>query len=594
MNSFALLPGEADSGQNHPDPASAHALSASASLPTHSGSPAVPEGATTTPGYSPTVLPPSSSSAVAPPLIMQKKHSEDWERKRYERQVENATKVFIDMRFSSNFEEPDKCEEQTALLKESTGRSVSDILNDQRACEEPSYKNLTELGVPCMCTCVCIGTFNALRTCFCASAAKGKEVRNNQICLGFKFDIFSLMCLIALVQQGQNNFSDVISTVSYCFTLTFEFLICIICLSEHWPQIRNCFPKWILSTKPAKQETEMRPKVQPQPQFSPFDPVLWEYSVPFLVHFQKTFSSERRVFNHKIPAAFSPALLLTRSAANILVIISTIIFRFAGMSFNSKMFNLPEPRWNLPFNPNPTSWGVATEVAICDAVAVPKLTYMFSGAVQWNHEIIHTPMLLNFFIVFFMALSVKSFSLTKKSIEALQNVGHELKRHKLKYHNGGANEENAYSLWLTINDCWVEDMVSSNDNFLSQMMGFQDVELDHSSGTLKPAENKSAPAKRLFILSLIPLLLASIVPVSYALSKNPALTWKLGTSCATEQPCLNLFSASVMGRCNAASNTTVWDGDYYSSCMKCDILIRGSFNKPAYYFIQIFSEFHHI
>jgi hypothetical protein len=56
---------------------------------------------------------------------------------------------------------------------------------------------------------------------------------------------------------------------------------------------------------------------------------------------------------------------------------------------------------------------------------------------------------------------------------------------------------------------------------------------------------------------------------------------------------LNLFSASVMGRCNAASNTTVWDGNYYNSCIKCDILIRGSFNKPAYYFIQIFSEFHH-
>ena len=291
---------------------------------------------------------------------MQKKHSDDWEKKRSERQVENATKVFLDMRFSSNFEQQDKCEEQTALLKESTGRSVSDILKDQRACTDPSYKNFTELGVPCICTCLCIGTFNALRsgTCVCASAAKGTEERKNQICLGLKFDIFSLMCLIALVQQGQNNFSDVISTVSYCFTLTFEFLICIICLSEHWPehwpQIRNCFPKWILSTKPAKQATEMHPVAQPQPLFSPFSPVLWEYSVPFLVHFQKTFSSERRVFNHEIPAAFSPALLFTRSAANILVIISTIIFRFAGMSYNSKMFNLPEPRWNLPFNPNPT------------------------------------------------------------------------------------------------------------------------------------------------------------------------------------------------------------------------------------------------
>jgi hypothetical protein len=496
--------------------------------------PALPGSTVRAPNSS---LGPPGVTLQAPALIMQKKHSDDWEKKRSERQVENATKVFLDMRFSSNFEQQDKCEEQTALLKESTGRSVSDILKDQRACTDPSYKNFTELGVPCICTCLCIGTFNALRsgTCVCASAAKGTEERKNQICLGLKFDMFSLMCLIALVQQGQNNFSDVISTVSYCFTLTFEFLICLICLSEHWPehwpQIRNCFPKWILSTKPAKQATEMRPVAQPQPQFSPFSPVLWEYSVPFLVHFQKTFSPERRVFNHEIPAAFSPALLFTRSAANILVIISTIIFRFAGMSYNSKMFNLPEPRWNLPFNPNPTDWGVATEAAICEALAVPKMTYFVNGAIQWNHEMIHTPMLLNVFIVFYMALSVKSFSLTRKSIATLENVGHELKRHKLTYHNGGANEENAYSLWLAINDFWVEDMVSSNNDFLSQMMGFQDVELDHSSGALKPKEQKSAPAKRLFILSLIPLLLASICPIAYALSKNPEMSPKLGIPC---------------------------------------------------------------
>jgi hypothetical protein len=282
--------------------------------------------------------------------------------------------------------------------------------------------------------------------------------------------------------------------------------------------------------------------------------------------------------------------LFTRSASNILIIISTIILRVSAMSYNAKMFNLPEPTWNLPFNPNPPIGQAATEAAVCEAVARPQIFYPHNGIFQDNFEMIHTPMLLNLFIVLYMAASVKSFSLKRNSIETLENVGHELKQHKLMYHNGGASES-SFSLWLAINDVWVEDLVENAD-FLSQMMGFQDVDLDHSSGELKRRTVKSVAAKRLLILSLIPLLLALIVPVTYALVKNPVTGKRLGIPCL-EQSCLNLFSASVMGRCDTASNTTVWNTEgYYYGCLRCAILVHGSFSKAAYYFIQIFSEFY--
>jgi hypothetical protein len=522
--------------------------------------------------------------------------SHDAEQKRserFKRQVENANKVFLDMHFSCNFEQQveGKYEEQMKLLEDTTGRSVSDTIEDLRASDNPSYKNISEIGVPCVCTCCCAGLFNTLRPCLpCEFDKEPSEQRKNQICLGLKFDIFSLMVLIALIQQGQNNASDFISVLSYSFTLTCEFLVCLICLSERFPLIGKLFPEFILSTKP-KTDVELNASAKLPPPFSPFAPPLWEYSVPFLVYFEKTFAPETRVFYHKIPTAFSPVLLFTRSACNILIIISTIILRFQAMSYNAKMFNLPEPTWNLPFNPNPPMNQVATEAAVCEAVARPQIFYPVNQIIQDNFEMIHTPMLLNFFIVFYMALSVKSFSLTRKSIETLENVGHELKRHKLMYHNGGASES-SFSLWLAINDIWVEDMVENTD-FLSQMMGFQDVVLNHSSGKLEPKTEKSAAAKRLLILSLIPLLLALIVPVTYALVtlKDPVTAEKLGIPCLDS--CLNRFSASVMGRCDTARNTTVWNGNsYYHGCVRCAVLVHGSFGKTAYYIIQIFSEFH--
>jgi hypothetical protein len=196
--------------------------------------------------------------------------------KRRLRQVENANKVFLDMHFSCNFElqVEDKYEEQMKLLEDTTGRSVSDTLKDLRACDNPSYKNFSEIGVPCMCTCCCTGLFNTLRPCLpCAFDKEPGEQRKNQ---GLKFDIFSLMVLIALVQQGQNNFSDFISVLSFSFTLTCEFLICFICLSERFPVIGKYFPKFILSTKP-KADVESNASAKLPPLFSPFSPALWEY-----------------------------------------------------------------------------------------------------------------------------------------------------------------------------------------------------------------------------------------------------------------------------------------------------------------------------
>jgi hypothetical protein len=135
-------------------------------------------------------------------------------------------------------------------------------------------------------------------------------------------------------------------------------------------------------------------------------------------------------------------------------------------------------------------------------------------------------------------------------------------------------------------------MVSNTDEFLPQMMGFQDFELNHSTGTLTAKNVKAAAAKRLIILSLIPLLLTCIIPVSFGLVTNPATGQKLGMPCLA-QSCLDLFSASVIGRCDAASNTTVlWkDYDYYYGCLRCAILVHGSFSKAAQYCIYIFSEF---
>jgi hypothetical protein len=350
------------------------------------------------------------------------------------------------------------------------------------------------------------------------------------------------------------------------------------------------FPRWILSTKPKEANQKMNvPSVDP---ISPFSPAWWEYSVPFLVFFNKSFSAETRVFYHKIPTAYSPALLFVRSACNILIIISTIIFRFQAMSYNAKMFNIT-PTWNLPFDPNPSPTGeFVTEAAVCKAVASPKIYYLVNGVIQYNHEMIHTPMLLNFFIVCYMALSVKSFSVKKKTLETLQNVGLELKRYPLKYHNGNENES-SYSLWFAINNIWVEEMMASKD-FFSQMMGFQDFELDHSTGKLNPKPSaKSGAAMRFLILSLIPVLLTFIVPVTYQLATDPATAKNLGLPCLA-QSCLDLFSASVIGNCSTARNTTVWrgDGGYYNTCLRCDIMIHGSFSKAAYFFIMIFSEHH--
>jgi len=139
-----------------------------------------------------------------------------------------------------------------------------------------------------------------------------------------------------------------------------------------------------------------------------------------------------------------------------------------------------------------------------------------------NLEMINTPMWLNLFIVGYMALSVQYFTLSRKSVETLRNIGRELTRHTLKYHNGGANES-SHSLWLAINDFWVEDMVSNTDEFLPQMMGFQDFELNHSTGTLTAKTEKSVAAKRLIVLSLIPLLLTCIIPVLICdWQQNPA------------------------------------------------------------------------
>lgn len=320
------------------------------------------------------------------------------------RQVENATKVFLDIDFCSNFEE-NSYDEEIKLLEYSTCRSVSDMLEDQRTCDDPSYKTISEIGVPCMCTCLCIGLFNTVRACVCCAFEREcSKKRKNEICRGIKFDIFSLMVLIAFVQQGQNNFSDIISVLSFCFTLTFELLICMICvsgLSDSWSvTMRKFFPRWILSIKPKEANQKLKGLTSDKDLFSPFSPAWWEYSVPFLVYFNKPFSAETRVFYHKVPTAFSPAVLFVRSACNILIIISTIIFRFQAMSYNAKMFNLT-PTWNLPFNPDPITHTreVVTEAALCKAVASPKIYYPVYGPIQYNFEMIHTPMLLNFFAI---------------------------------------------------------------------------------------------------------------------------------------------------------------------------------------------------
>jgi hypothetical protein len=475
--------------------------------------------------------------------------------------------------------------------------------------DDPPYQNFTEIGVPCICTCFFVGMFDSFRSLIygrdeghCDKCAHDKDLceqHRNRICLGMTLDIFSLMVVIALAQQFQNNFSDGLSTASYVFTLASEFLICMICLSESYPSLGNCLPKWIFTKLAQEPMQEMIPvdsvaSAKSSPPFSPFSVNLWEYSVPFLVFFRNTFSPQTRVFNHKIPAAFSPALLIVRSVSNILVIVSTLIFRYQGMLYNAKMFNLSEPKWSLDFDPElfQSPSGEATEIGICKSLSIPKPKPMInSPVVQWNHEIIHTPMLLNLFIVFYMALSLKSFALTRTFVKTLQNVGLELKRHKIKYHNGDNHQESAYSLWRAINHVWIVEIISSKD-FLSQMMGFQDLELDYSMGTIKPKANnvKSHPEKRLLILSLVPLLMAFIIPFQYALLRNPESAKILGIPCPA-QACLNLFSVSVIGKCETARNTTVWTMGHYN-CFKCDILVHGSFNQAAHAVIQLFSKFH--
>ncbi len=487
-------------------------------------------------------------------------------------QVDNATSLFLDMNFSGRIEQ-DKCHEQVALLGAGHSVSVSMLketvkeqLDARRACEQPTYKKFTALGFACI--------FRP------------------------QFDIFSLMVLIALICRVQNCAYDYLSTASFVIALPLEFLICIICLSEaeterkteRWPLIRkfcNLFPTWILNTKRSKtgenSGKSMLALIAPanlESSISPFDEAVWEYSVPFLVFFRGTFSAETRVFNHKMPRAFSPALLFARSAANILVIIAMLILRSAMVSYNSQMFN--EPKFNLPFDVDADTFS-PSEFAVCNSLSKKNESTFLVG---FGYSLIHTGVLLNLFIVIFMALSVKWFSIKRECIASLEKVSKELRRHKIKYHSGSAKQESAFSLWHRINDFWIKDMFSSRDDFLAEIMGFQDIAFD-SCGQLNVLKPPKSAAKRLLILSLIPLLMASIVPVIFYLARNPSIGKFLRIDCF-EQSCLELFSKSVIGNCSAASNSTIlWAPNqvYYHGCLKCAIIIHGSFSKSAYYSI---------
>ena len=485
-------------------------------------------------------------------------------------QVDSATSLFLDMNFSGRIEQ-DKCHEQIALLAADSisastlKETVQEQLDARRACEQPTYKKFTAMGFACIC--------------------------------GFqpKFDIFSLMVLIALICRVQNCAYDWLSAASFIITLPLEFLICIICLSERWPLIRkfcNLFPTWILNTKRSKLGKHSGKSValidvtndvhaNLESSISPFDEAVWEYSVPFLVFFRGTFSAETRVFNHKIPRAFSPALLFARSAANILVISAMLILRFAVISYNSQMFNAP--KFNLPFDVD-IDISSPTEFAVCNSLSTKNESTFLVG---FGYSLIHTGVLLNLFIVIFMALSVKWFSLKRECIASLEKVSKELRRHSIKYHSGSAKHESAFSLWNRINNFWIKDMFASGvDDFLAEIMGFQDIAFD-SCGQLNVLKPPKSAAKRLLILSLIPLLMASIVPVIFYLARNPSIGNFLRIDCF-EQSCLELFSKSVIGNCSAASNSTViWAPNqvFYHGCLKCAIIIHGSFSKSAYYSI---------
>jgi hypothetical protein len=494
-------------------------------------------------------------------------------------QVDSATSLFLDMNFSGRIEQ-DKCQEQIALLAADSvsaltlKETVQEQLDARRACEQPTYKKFTAMGFACIC--------------------------------GFqpKLDIFSLMVLIALMCRVQNCAYDWLSAASFIITLPLEFLICIICLSEgdRCPLIRkfcNLFPTWILNTK--KKHSKLRKNsggksvalidatndahLNLKSSISQFDEAVWEYSVPFLVFFRGTFSPETRVFNHKIPRAFSPALLFARSAANILVISAMLILRFAMVSYNSQMFNVPQ--FNLPFDVD-IDISSPTEFAVCSSLSTKNESTFLVG---FGYSLIHTGVLLNLFIVIFMGLTVKWFSLKRESIACLEKVSKELRRHSIKFHSGSSKHESAFSLWNKINDFWIKDMFDVRDDFLAEIMGFQDVAFD-SCGRLNVLKPPKSAAKRLLILSLIPLLLASIVPVVFYLARNPSIGNFLRIDCF-EQSCLQLFSKSVIGNCSAASNSTViWAPKqvYYHGCLKCAIIIHGSFSTSAYYSIYTVGE----
>ena len=498
-------------------------------------------------------------------------------------QSENASKVFLDMHFSGRISQ-DKYNDQIALLgADSISESMSnganefvdELLKARRACETPTYKTFSAIGIACTRP---------------------------------KFDIFTLMIIVAIFQQCQNCAYDGLSLASFIFTLTSEFFICIICLSERWVLMRKVllkiFPEWILKIKsaPEGKQSILLQTLHSQKKFDPentdtnapacdkslitqFDEKMWEYSVPFLVYFRRTFAADIRVFNHKIPRALSPALLFTRALANIMVISSALILRSAVVSFNSQMFK--QAIYVLPFNVNANvSW--PTEFNVCNSMNIPAPPKNIGSLFGFNFELIHTPNILNLFIVLLLGLSVKYFSLRRKCLDSLQMVGLELRRHKLKYHNGSAMQETAYSLWHKINNFWVEDMISGGDDFLAEIMGFRDVEINPSGQSPLRKKQPAAAVKRLIILSVLPLLISCIAPVIWYLASDPSLGDAFLIPCF-EKSGLELFSPSVIGNCSAASDNLVWPPNnvYYYSCIRCAILIHGSFSKPAYYSIYV-------
>ena len=502
-------------------------------------------------------------------------------------QAENVATVFLDMRFSGQIHK-DKCRDQLSVLGARNISSASDLidtvgaqLHARRALERPAYKKFTEISFACI--------FRP------------------------RLDIFSFMMIIAVIQQLQNGGVDALSTASFILTLTFEFLICLVCLSERWQSLRKIFPDWIVYIKKREKES-LRDAMQDQyfinessSSLSPFDPVLWEYYVPFLVYFRQAFSQDVRVFRHKIPRAISPALLFTRSAANILIIICQIIYRFAVVSVNTQMFN--QPKFNLPisFVIDPELLPAPTEFAVCqfmsDPPSVPNVP-LFGVTFPL---IIQTANILHVFVVFGLGVAMISFSLNKESIKSLRAVGRELKRHTIKYHNGSSKEESpsAFSLWSKINDFWVDKMFAADatdSDFLSEIMGFGDVDIGSSrqlqestSSQLQELAFKLAlPAvpKRLFILSLIPLVMTLLVPVTFVLSRNPSVGKFFRNSCF-ENSCAQLFRRDVIGNCAAASNTTqIWPSnyDYQSGCAICPIIVFGSFSRSAFYSIWTLSK----